>query len=288
VQPVGSRRHSRRVVSNSGRVGFISALVVLLFVTAMPTWAAVTAPGSANVLPGRSVSVNVASDGSVVSVSNQPGISEGCSGSTPNFSCTFTAGSNLQPGSYPYTFFDDVGGTSGFTLIVDTPPTTTTPPTTAPPTTTTTRPRPTTTTTQPPEETTTTSSTTTVPPTTTTSTLIPAAIAALGDDDLNSTFPIGVAGGGMALLALVIAGTVVFLRRRPAYGGVTPGFMVAWRNRREERRAATLRRPRPLARLKSWWRVSGPVVSYQEWRSGRDAASDLQRRIEERRRLGGE
>jgi hypothetical protein len=129
---------------------------------------------------------------------------------------------------------------------------------------------------------------TTLPPTTTTSTLVPAAIAALGDDDDGSALPIGWLGAGLVLVALAIGGGFIYSRRRPAYGSATPGFLLAWRHRSEQRRAASLGRPSRTAAIGNWWRTSGPLASYRDWKDAKDAARNLQRRIEERRRLGGE
>jgi hypothetical protein len=49
-----------------------------------------------------------------------------------------------------------------------------------------------------------------------------------------------------------------------------------------------LGRARRGASIRAWWRTAGPVVSYKEWRSGKEAARSLNRKIEERRRLKGE
>jgi len=60
------------------------------------------------------------------------------------------------------------------------------------------------------------------------------------------------------------------------------------KNRSQERKAKTLSRPSRGAGLRNWWRTSGPVVSFHEWRSSRDATKSLNRKIEERRRLRGD
>lgn len=293
-----------------------STLVVLfllgtLLLGTVPAWAAVTAPGSASVTAGSAAGVNVSTDGATVSaLGSHTGISVGRSGSAPNFRFTFTAGTQVSEGSYSYTFADDVGGSSGFTLNVSAaPPTTTTqPPTTTTTSASTTTTRATTTTTEAPEETTTTSSsTTTVPPTTTTaapttttsttstlpptttsSTLVPAAVAALGDGDEGQELPIAWIGGGAALLAIIALGAFLYSRRRPAYGTASPGFLLAMQHRSQKRRATALSRPSRSAGVASWWRNFAPVVAVRESRSARSDAKDLNRKIAERRRLRGE
>jgi len=306
-------------VSRMGRVVFVNALLTVLFVGALPAWAAITGPASAHVLPGASVGVNMTTDGTIVAIngSHSP-IFVVRSGSAPTFRFTFTVPTSTTPGSYGYTFIDDAAGNRPFSLIVDVPATTTTttqppptttttrPPTTTtttrPPTTTTTTRPPTTTTTEPLEETTTSlTTTTTVPQTTTigptttsttttlpttTSTSVPSAIAAPDDGGTSSRIPIGWLGGGSALLILGIGGAFLYSRHRPAYGSATPESLVAWRHLSKHRRAETLNRPSRTSGLSNWWRTSGPLISYREWRSDRNAAKDLQRRIEERRRLG--
>ena len=88
---------------------------------------------------------------------------------------------------------------------------------------------------------------------------------------------------------MVIAGVLVYLRRRPAYAAAAaPAFMTSWRRRSEKRRMTHLGRAKRGTGIRAWWRTSGPVVSYQERRSGKDAARSLNRKIEERRRLRGE
>jgi hypothetical protein len=117
---------------------------------------------------------------------------------------------------------------------------------------------------------------------------VPIAIAALGDDGASPRVPIGWLGGGLAAVALVIAAVLVYLRRRPAYAATSSVFMTSWRRRSEERRMTNLGRARRGASIRAWWRTAGPVVSYKEWRSGKEAARSLNRKIEERRRLKGE
>ena len=306
------RNDGRGARTRMGRTGFVTALLIVLFVGVLPAWAAIksVSPGSATRQPNSSVGVNVSTDiagGSVVVNGSAPGVVVTRTGSAPTFTFTFQIFTSAVPGTYTYTFLD--GESLGsFTLTVDVPPPTTTTSTTQPPTTTSTTtttraPTTTTTTTEPPPETTTTTvppttttvppttsttTTTTVPPTTTTTTLVPAAIAALGDDDTSSGAPIMLLGGGLALLALLIGGGVMYSRRRPAYGSAAPGFLLSWRHTFERRRTATLGRPARFSGVRSWWRTSGPLVSFQEWRGGRNAAKDLQRRIEERRRLDRE
>lgn len=300
------------------------ALGIALLGIALPAAATINAPGSASVLPGGSTSVNVTTDATTIGVSGGgSGISVApSSGTGPTVRFSFTAGTSAAPGSYGYVFFDDAGGTGSFTLIVDTPPTTTTEApttttqapttTTQPPATTTTRPattttRPTTTTTSSttttlavtttrPTTTTTssTTTTTTIPPTTTTSTLIPAGIVAVdggsggggsgGGGGLNGPFVWF--GGGAALFALALAGAyVLWSRRRPTYGATTPGFVLAWRQRRERRKIRKPSQTSKSAGFSYWWHTAGPVVSYHEWRASRHAGKTVRRQIEERQRL---
>jgi len=310
-----TNRDGRSGLSRMGRVAFINSLLIILFIGVSPAAAEITrvTPGSATRQQNSSVSVKVTTnivDG-IVAVNDFPsnGVGVGRAGKAPTFTFNFQIGENAVPGTYPYTFTD--GESLGvFTLKIEAATTTTTtlPPTTtstttttrAPSTTTTTEPPPeitttsstTTTTTVPPttttSTTTTTTTTTTLPPTTTTSTLVPAGIAALGDSDTDSRLPVEWIGGGFALLALALAGAYIYSRRRPAYGSASPGFMVAWRHRAQQRKAAVLSRPSRAAGISSWWRTSGPVTSYRERKDAKNAARDLQRRIEERRRLSGQ
>lgn len=295
----------------------VAAATAILLSGIVPAVAQITSvsPGSAHVKPGNSVGVTVTTDaGSVVLASGSaPGVSVGQSG----FTFTFTAFTTATPGTYGYTFTDGAS-TGSFTLIVDEPPATTTT-TTVPPTTTTTRPpvattttrpattttRPTTTTTAPTTTTsttstttttlapttttTTTSTTTTVPPTTTTSTLVPAAIVAIDDgDEGGSSFgnPFVWFGGGAALFALALAGAyVLWSRRRPTYGAATPGFVLAWRQRRERRKVSKPSQGSKTAGLSYWWRTSGPVASYHDWRESHHAAKTVRQQIKDRQRL---
>ena len=300
------------------------AMGLVLLVQVSPASAAVSAPGSASVLPGGATSVTATTDASTIGVSGGAGgISVApSSGSGPNVRFSFTVGTSVAPGTYGYTFFDDAGGTSSFTLIVDSPPATTTTSTTSTTTTTTSPPaattttRPTTTTTRPTTTTTTTSTTstttttvpttttsttsttttttaptttTTAPTTTTTSTLVPAGIVALGDSEGGGGAlggPFVWFGGGAVLLALALAGGyTLWSRRQPTYGAATPGFILAWSQRRERHKVQRTSHGSRRASFGTWWKTSGPVVNYQEWRGSRDAAKTVRRQIEDRKRL---
>jgi hypothetical protein len=293
------------------RILVVMAGVLVLFVaTTLPVSAAITSvsPGSAHVLPGGSVGVSVTTDqaanvalagGSAPNVSVSPQ-----AGAGPTVRFTFVAFSTAIPGTYRYTFTDGAG-TGSFTLIVDAPTVTTI--TTAPPTTTaTTKPKPTTTTTtraattttvppattttEPPPTTTstlpptTTSTTTTLPPTTTSSTLVPAGIAVLGEggDGGGTNLPFGWIGGGGVLFAALVAGGIVAVRR---WGAPASGAMLAMRQRSERRRVAHVPRSGGASRVSLWWRTSGPLVSFREWRSSRSASATMRRQLEERDRL---
>lgn len=306
--------HSR--VSRAARLAFVVALVSALFVGAVPAWAALSGAGSASVVAGNATSVSITTDvpgGSIFVSGGHTGIAVSGGGTGPTVSFRFTVALSTAAGSYPYTFTDGQSA-KPFTLNVTAAPVTTTttqPPTTTttqPPTTTTTRPATTTTTTTVPPETTTTTepptttttvppttttteppTTTTVPPTTTTSsTLVPASIAALGDSEGGNKLPLPWIGGAVALLALIAGGAFIYSQRKPAYGAASSGVVIAMKNRSHERKAKTLSRPSRGAGLRNWWRTSGPVVSFHEWRSGRDATKSLNRKIEERRRLRGD
>jgi len=372
-----TRRHCHGRPMRMGSVAFVNALFVVLLIGALPAWATVTGPGSAHVLPGSAVGVTISTDGATMGVSGgHAGISVGQSGAAPTVRFTFTASTSASPGSYLYTFFDDVGGGSSFTLIVDAPTPTTVPPTTT--TTATTRPPRTTTTTTEPATTTTTEQVPTVSiadgnategkavwfnvtlsgayskvitvkytttdgtattgdldyvatsgvltfipgdttetiavptggdtrdepnedftitlsapsnatirvgsatgtindndmtdagvtlgDTTTTTTAIPAVISAPVDGERNVLRLVILLGGGLALVVLAVAGALTYSRR----GG------------------SPLRPTSGVAGIGNWWRTSGPLVLYKEWKSGRNVAKDLQKKIEERRRLNDE
>ncbi len=115
-------KRQQRYLLDARRGVFLGLLVLLAIAAAVPASAQITSvsPGSANVLPGNSVGVNVTTDGTLVGVSgNHAGISVGPSqGSGPTVRFTFTAGTSAAPGSYGYSFFDDLGGSGSFTLIV--------------------------------------------------------------------------------------------------------------------------------------------------------------------------
>ena|GEM_PF-6667779 len=307
--------HNR--VSRVGRLAFSVALVSALFVGVVPAWAALSGAGSATVVAGNATSVSITTDvpgGSIGVSGSHGGIAVSGGGAGPTVTFRFTVALSTAAGSYPYTFTDGQSA-KPFTLNVTAAPVTTT--TTQPPTTTTTTTRPattttrpaTTTTTEPPTTTTTTTTeppttTTTVPPTTTTteppttttlppttttsSTLVPASIAALGDSEGGNELPLPWIGGAAALLALIAGGAFIYSRRKPAYGSASSGVVIAMKNRSQERKAKTLSRPSRGAGLRNWWRTSGPVVSFHEWRSSRDATKSLNRKIEERRRLRGD
>jgi hypothetical protein len=287
VQLGRTQSAGRTAISTIGSVVFIYALLVFLFLGAVPGWATVTAPGSASVVLGSSVSVNVTTDGNVVQIN--PGTFAVRSGTAPSFRFTFTVPPSANPGAYGYTFFDDVGGSSSFTLIVEASPPA---PTTIPPTPTTIPPAPTTippapTTTKPPVTTTTTLITTTVPPATTTSTLVPAGVIALSSGDTRTIDPIALLGGGVALVALALAGAYWYRSTRPAYGSTSPWFLVAWRRRSQLWRDGAPGRRRRRSGFGGSWRASGPVVAYQERRASRQAGKAIRKKIEERKRLSG-
>jgi hypothetical protein len=119
--------------------------------------------------------------------------------------------------------------------------------------------------------------------------LVPANIAALDDSDeggSSSGSPFIWFGGGAALFALVLAGAyTLWSRQRPTYGATTPGVVLAWRQRRERDRVAKPAHTNRTAGFSYWWRTSGPIVSYHEWRASRHAGKTVRRQIEERQRL---
>jgi hypothetical protein len=119
--------------------------------------------------------------------------------------------------------------------------------------------------------------------------LIPAGVIALDDgDDGGSGLgnPFLWFGGGAVLLAMALAGAYAVSRRRqPTYGATTPGFVLAWRQRRERGRVAKPAHASRAAGFSYWWRTSGPIVSYHEWRASRHAGKTVRRQIEERQRL---
>ena len=259
----------RRVSIGVSRSLLIAGLMLVLVVGPIeaPAQAAITgvSPGSATVVAGVSsiVSTTATSDvGGVGASASSPLQVIGVQGDCTVCKVTVQVFSTADPGTYNVAIFDAGGGRASFSVNVVEPATTTT---TEPPTTTTTEP-PTT--------------------TTTTSTLVPAAISALGDGDDGSTVPLVWLGGGAALLAAALLATYAFVsRRRPAYGAATPGFLLTWRRRNEQRRVTKRSRARRTTSLGNWWRTSGPLVSFQEWKGSRQAARTMQRRIEERRRL---
>ena len=262
-----------------------------------PADAAITSvsPGSRSVPEGSftQISVSVTTDQAAVGSGGCSGpvtISGGGAGPTVQFLVTVPASTPV--GSYGCSFADGTPQTGSFTVtVVEAAPTTTTTSTTQPPTTTTTQ-APTTTTTRPPTTTTTQSPTTTVttttqPPTTTTSTLVPSAI---GPTDGTSSGPILpwplIAVGAVA----VGLGALLVFRRRGrgpvAPARATPGFVIAWDRRRERRRLRSQAKARrSQSRIGLWWRTSGPVARYRDWRSARGASRDVRRQIEERQRM---
>jgi hypothetical protein len=90
--------------------------------------------------------------------------------------------------------------------------------------------------------------------------------------------------GGAGLLALLF-GAVAFFRRRRPIGASTPGYVLAFDHNREKRRVSTQSRRSRGTPLSVWWRTSGPVATYQDWRSSRGAEKTIRRQIEERKRL---
>jgi hypothetical protein len=295
--------------------GFAALAISLLFFIAPPAQAALQAPGSRSVAPGSAVSVTVTTDqaGIALTGADPPGVTVAPrNGTGPSVTFTFTALTTATPGSYSFTFTDGQSS-SPFTLTVTVPPptttTTTAPPTTTttappatttttraptttttttePPTTTTTTEPPTTTTTAPPTTTTTqapTTTTTTVPPTTTTTTLVPAIIDAGGETGEGGGPPFGLILGGAAALAL-LGGIFAFFRSRRPIGASTPGVVLAFDHNREKRRVSSQSRRSRGTPISVWWRTSGPVATYHDWRSSRGAEKTIRRQIEERKRL---
>lgn len=90
--------------------------------------------------------------------------------------------------------------------------------------------------------------------------------------------------GGAGLL-LLVGGVVAFFRRRRPIGATTPGFVLAFDRNREKRRVSTQSRGSRGTPISVWWRTSGPVATYNDWRSSRGAEKTIRRQIEERKRL---
>lgn len=287
----------------------VAAIVMSITVTVLGSpaaIAAITAPSARSVTAGSSVVVSVTTDGTVVGVGpSYAGIVTSVGGSAPTFSVRFSTTELTAPGSYAYSFADDLGGSSGFTLTVNAPPVTTTSSTTLPPATTTTRPTPTTTTeapttttTEPPTTTTTeppatttvapTTTTTTVPPTTTTttlaptttSTLVPAILAAPDDGGSSTRIPWEL--GGVAGVAILVGVGWLVTRERYAYGTAALGVGHAWRRRAEQHRTSKLGKPSKKASASAWWKSVGVVVVFREWRARRREERALRKRLKQR------
>ncbi|HSJ70575.1 MAG TPA: hypothetical protein VLA29_02890 [Acidimicrobiia bacterium] len=122
-----------------------------------------------------------------------------------------------------------------------------------------------------------------MPPTTTT-TLVPAIVDAGGDTGDSGGPPIGLIAGGAGLLVL-LAGAFAFVRSRRPIGASTPGIVLAFDHNREKRRVSTQSRRSRGTPISVWWRTSGPVATYHDWRSSRGAEKTIRRQIEERKRL---
>ena len=91
---------------------------------------------------------------------------------------------------------------------------------------------------------------------------------------------------GVAFTALAAVGIVAFGRSRRPATAATPAFILAWERRSERRRVRSQQKARrSTSRIGVWWRTSGPVASYRDWRSARNADRALRRQIEERQRL---
>jgi hypothetical protein len=83
-------------------------------------------------------------------------------------------------------------------------------------------------------------------------------------------------------------GALIAIRsqRRPTYGAAaTSGAMMGLRRRKEERKVARQARSTRGVGIRSWWRTSGPIISYHKWRDSRQASKTVQRQIEDRKRL---
>jgi hypothetical protein len=90
--------------------------------------------------------------------------------------------------------------------------------------------------------------------------------------------------GGAAALAL-LGGIFAFFRSRRPIGASTPGVVLAFDHNREKRRVSSQSRRSRGTPISVWWRTSGPVATYHDWRSSRGAEKTIRRQIEERKRL---
>ncbi|MGB5567527.1 MAG: hypothetical protein WBN93_14515 [Acidimicrobiia bacterium] len=109
--------------------------------------------------------------------------------------------------------------------------------------------------------------------------------AAGGDSDSRNTL-VGFAAVAIAFALMLGAFLAIRSQRRPTYGAAaTSGAMIGLRRRKEERKVTRQTRSSRGVGIRSWWRTSGPVVAYHEWRATRHATKTVRRQIEERQRL---
>jgi len=68
-----TRRDCHGLPTHMSSVVFVNVLFVVLLIGALPAAATVTGPGSAHVLPGGAVGVNISTDGATMGVSGSHG-----------------------------------------------------------------------------------------------------------------------------------------------------------------------------------------------------------------------